>query len=264
MGDFKQTDVAGLFYSNNPTELEVQIDNFLKVECTPGDRPQIIVAPHAGYIYSGPIAGSAYSPLVDLKNQIETVVVLSPAHRYYVEGIAIHSGDGFLTPFGPLEIDDSLRKHLISKFKEIQILDQAFEMEHGLEVHLPFIWKVFGPLVKIIPLVVGQSDFKLISSLLDDLTSKSNVYPIISSDLSHFHPYETACRIDKKTSEIIEESSYEKLHPDFACGYFSLRGLLDYARHFGLKARTLDLRNSGDTAGDKSQVVGYGAFGFYK
>ena len=137
-------------------------------------------------------------------------------------------------------------------------------MEHGLEVQLPFIWKSFGPKVKILPLVVGFSDEKLVSTLFEELFSKPGLFPIVSSDLSHFHSYETACRIDKKTSEIIEELSYEKLHQDFACGYYSLKGLLPFAKHFNLKAKTLDLRNSGDTAGDKSQVVGYGAFGFYK
>ena len=137
-------------------------------------------------------------------------------------------------------------------------------MEHGLEVHFPFIWKVFGPQVKITPLVVGLADFELVSSLFSDLVSKTGVYTVVSSDLSHFHPYEVACRIDKKTSEIIEDFTHEKLHPDFACGYFSIRGLLDFAKRCDLKAKTLDLRNSGDTAGDKNQVVGYGAFGFYK
>tara|TARA_Y100001954_G_scaffold239465_1_gene314354 strand:- start:4471 stop:5265 length:795 start_codon:yes stop_codon:yes gene_type:complete len=264
LGAFKKTDVAGLFYSENPKELEVQIFNFLKAEGPLEVPPQIIVAPHAGYIYSGPIAGTAYKALLDLKNRIETVIVLSPAHRYHVKGIAIHSGDGFLTPFGPLKIDDSLRKYFLKTYKEIQILDQAFDMEHGLEVQLPFIWQVFGPKVKIIPLVVGNIDFGFVSSLFDDFISKPNVYPIVSSDLSHFHSYEIACRVDKKTSEIIEEFSHEKLHPDFACGYYSLRGLLDFAKRSELTAKTLDLRNSGDTAGDKNQVVGYGAFGFYK
>ena len=264
MGTFKTTDVAGLFYPDEPSELEFQIDKFLNLNGLSGEIPQIIVAPHAGYVYSGPIAGAAYRPLLDLKSQIETVVIFSPAHRYHVKGIATHSGDGFLTPFGPLKIDELLRDHLLKSFKEVQLLDQAFEMEHGLEVHLPFIWKVFGPKVKIIPLVVGVSEFGTVSSLFDDLVSKTGVYPIVSSDLSHFHPYELACRVDKKTSELIEGLGHEKLHPDFACGYFSLRGLLDYARRSALKVRTLDLRNSGDTAGDKRQVVGYGAFGFYK
>ena len=264
MGAFKQPDVAGLFYPKEVGELELQVEKFMESSEVGIDSPKIIVSPHAGYIYSGPIAGSAYKTTTGLKNDIGTVVILSPAHRYPVKGISVHSSDGFLTPMGPLLIDVSLRKHLLKKFEGINILDVAFEMEHGLEVQLPFIWKSFGPKVKILPLVVGFSDEKLVSSLFEELFSKPGLFPIVSSDLSHFHSYEIACRIDKKTSEIIEELSFEKLHEDFACGYYSLKGLLPFAKHSNLKAKTLDLRNSGDTAGDKSQVVGYGAFGFYK
>ena len=264
MALFKKTDVAGLFYPEDESELDNQLEGFLKGPSNSGNKPCIIVAPHAGYIYSGPIAGTAYRSLFGLNNQIETIVIFSPAHRYYVNGVAVHSCDGFLTPSGPLLIDDSLRTHLLKNFKEIQVLDEAFDMEHGLEVQLPFIWKVFGAKVKIVPLVIGQVDSNFISSLFEDLISKTGVFPVVSSDLSHFHSYEAACKIDKQTSEIIEKLSYEKLHPDFACGYFSLRGLLPFAKRFNFEGRTLDLRNSGDTAGDKQQVVGYGAFGFYK
>ena len=136
-----------LIYPDDINELEGQLETFLSIPNVSEKEPQIIVAPHAGYIYSGPIAGTAYRPLIEIKNQVETVVIFSPAHRYHVKGIATHSSDGFMTPFGPLTIDDSLRKLLLNNFNEIQIVDRAFGMEHGLEVHLPFVWKVFGKLL---------------------------------------------------------------------------------------------------------------------
>ena len=261
--NLKQPDVAGLFYPDDKIQLGQMIDQFLEGDVPLTPPPRAIIAPHAGYIYSGEIAGNAYKILKSLKGKIKNIIIMGPAHRWPVQGIACHSANHFLTPLGPLELNQTLIDEIVEQFAPVKFCKEAFFMEHGLEVQLPFITKIFGEEVQIIPLVVGEISIKDISEIFDFFWTDQQNFFIMSSDLSHFHDYKTALELDQKTSRIIENLDAHQLKPDFACGFYSLRGFLNVAKKENLKVKTLDLRNSGDTAGDKSQVVGYGSYGFF-
>ena len=263
MRHLKKPDVAGLFYPDHEVELNQLLDQFLDSSIEDGPIPRAIIAPHAGYIYSGEIAGSSYKILKSLKGKIKNIILMGPAHRWPLVGVACHSATHFLTPLGLLEVNQTIRDNLINNFSDVNFCDQAFVMEHGLEVQLPFINKVFGNDIRIVPLIVGDISTQGASEIFAKLWNDPSNFFIVSSDLSHFHDYKTAVELDQKTSRIIENLDFECLNPNFACGFYSLRGLLHHSKQEGLKVKTLDLRNSGDTAGDKSQVVGYGAYAFY-
>ena len=255
----KFPNVAGSFYPSDSNELNLVIDNYLLKAKKLDFFPKAIIAPHAGYIYSGEIAASAYAQIKN-SEKIKKVAIFSPAHRYPVSGVATHSAQYFSTPLGNLKVDLQAIKEL-EKFEFINQENQAFVQEHALEVHLPFIQKVFTN-AKILPFIVGncsqQNSHKLMQTLLDQ-----NVFLIISSDLSHFHPDGEAQEIDLKTSSYIENLQAEKLSSSMACGVYPLIGIIELARANKLKILNVDLRNSGHTAGDKDSVVGYGSFIIY-
>ena len=261
MMHIKRPVVAGLFYPGTANELKATLGELMQVADAPaGERPHALIAPHAGYQYSGPVAAHAYATLAPWANAIRRVVVLAPSHRVGFRGIATSSADMFQTPLGDIPVDRAAVQR-IRGFSGVLTLDEAFAQEHALEVQLPFLQTVL-PAFDLVPLVVGEADSEDVSRVIDDLISPETLI-VVSSDLSHFLDYES-CRLrDRSTTALIESLREEEIGPHDACGAFPVRGLLKSARRHGWRVRTLDLRNSGDTAGDKSRVVGYGAYEFY-
>jgi AmmeMemoRadiSam system protein B len=222
--------------------------------------PKAIVVPHAGYIYSGSIAASAYARLVPARERIKRVVLLGPSHRVAFNGLAVSSADFFRTPLGKIPLDKKAIES-ITRLPQVQILDEAHRMEHSLEVHLPFLQSILVEF-SLIPIVVGDADSSQVAQVLEQLWGGEETLIVISSDLSHYHGYEIAQKMDRKTSNAIEALNPAGIGVDQACGRNPLNGLLVAAAHHGLRAMTLDLRNSGDTAGTRDRVVGYGAYVF--
>jgi MEMO1 family protein len=257
----RPTAVAGSFYPQNATQLNDMLDEYLSIKAVDVNPPKAIIAPHAGYIYSGQIAASVYSNVEKLKTQITRVILLGPAHRVYVKGIALASNSHFATPLGNVPIDTQALIEL-ENYPFVQFLDVAHEQEHSLEVHIPFLQKVLNDFT-LIPLLVGDAEPEQVATILDELWGGDETLIVISSDLSHFLDYETACKTDSNTTHLIENFEYQKIGPNQACGCMPMRGLLKLAREKNMNIQTLDLRNSGDTAGTKDRVVGYGAYALF-
>ncbi len=259
----RQPAVAGMFYPADPDELKQVVDGYLQEALARQENltemPRAIIAPHAGYVYSGPVAASAYARLIPFRDQIRRVVLLGPSHRVPFHGLATTSATHFQTPLGVIPIDRDTLEKLEQTFPQVVRLDEAHAMEHSLEVHLPFLQEVLGSFV-LVPLVVGDATPQEVSEVLESLWGDPHTLFVISSDLSHYHDYETARRMDTATSQAIEHLQPEAIGYDQACGRIPVSGLLDLARRHGLHAHTIDLRNSGDTAGPRDQVVGYGAY----
>jgi len=260
MTKVREPAVAGMFYPADPTQLADMIRQFLNDADSQGSCPKAIVVPHAGYIYSGPIAANAYHLLQGSAAAIKRVVLLGPSHRVPLLGLAASSADFFSTPLGEVKIDQVAIEPLINAGL-ITRLDAAHAMEHSLEVQLPFLQTVLGDF-HLIPLVVGDATPDQVSQVLEALWGGPETLIVISSDLSHYHDYKTAQRLDQATSQAIEELALEAIGSENACGRHPLNGLIQLAKDKGLNARTIDLRNSGDTAGSKDEVVGYGAYAF--
>ena len=263
----RQAAVAGSFYPGDPDELRQQVDSFFSQaqadDASLGhSQPKALIVPHAGYIYSGAIATSAYQLLLPFRKIIKHVVLLGPAHRVAVQGLALSNSNAFNTPLGNVVLDNE-RTALISTLSYVNYVDAAHQYEHALEVQLPFLQTVLDEFT-LVPIVVGQASAKQIAQVLDKLWGNKDTLIIISSDLSHFHTYNDAKKIDRTTVIAIEQLDEEKLHHDMACGSNPIKGLLHLAREKNLLVKTLDIRNSGDTAGDMKRVVGYGAFAFYE
>lgn len=252
--------VAGTFYPADPDELRRMLGRYLQAVPTGGGVPKALIAPHAGYIYSGPVAASAYARLKPVRGKISRVVLLGPAHRVGFEGLALHSADVFTTPLGDIPIDSDAIA-LIQNLPQVRVFDAAHVQEHSLEVHLPFLQETLGAF-KLVPVVVGDAGPRDVAEVLERLWGGAETLIVISSDLSHYHDYATAQRLDGATSQAIESLRYEDIRYDDACGRNPVNGLLYVARQRGLKSKTVDLRNSGDTAGPRHQVVGYGAYVF--
>jgi len=252
--------VAGLFYPDDPRELHTQIAGYLAAASASGTVPKAIIAPHAGYVYSGPIAASAYARLQPARGRIKRVVLLGPAHRVGFNGLALSGADYFQTPLGRITVDQEAIK-IISRLPQVHVMAAAHAQEHSLEVHLPFLQEVLGEF-RLVPLVVGDAEPVEVAEVLELLWGGPETLIVISSDLSHYHDYKTAQRLDRATSQAIEQLRPEAIDYDSACGRNPVNGLLHVAHKLGLKAKTVDLRNSGDTAGSRDRVVGYGAYIF--
>lgn len=248
--------VAGQFYPKDPKTLRADIKKYLaQARPSAATTPKALIVPHAGYIYSGPVAASAYRTLQGRKG-ITRVVLLGPAHRVGFSGLAAPSAAFFATPLGNIPIDQkSLEK--IAGLPQVLTLDQAHEEEHSLEVQLPFLQELLGDFV-LVPLAVGDAEASEVGAVLEALWEGPENLVVISSDLSHYHDYETARRLDEQTSQSI--LGLNGLNPEAACGRNPINGLLYVARKKNLRVQQVDLRNSGDTAGDKKRVVGYGAY----
>ncbi|MBI3775771.1 MAG: AmmeMemoRadiSam system protein B [Gammaproteobacteria bacterium] len=258
MATLRHPAVAGMFYPDNADELHAQLQALLAVAHVNGLRPKAIIAPHAGYIYSGPIAASVYAQLKPYAHEITRVVLLGPAHRVAVRGIAVPSVDLFAMPLGNIPIDHAALR-LIAGLPFVRTSDQAHAQEHSLEVQLPFLQEILGEF-SLVPLVVGEANPTQVAQVLERLWGGAETVIVISSDLSHYHDYATAQRLDAATSRAIEQLRFEDLNHDSACGCNPVSGLLYVARQRGLHAQALDVRNSGDTAGSRDHVVGYGAY----
>lgn len=260
MNNIRPPAVAGLFYPAEPQALHITLSNFLRATNSSGVIPKAIIAPHAGYIYSGPIAASVYALLTPQRGIIQRVVLFGPAHRVAFSGLALSSAEYFLTPFGKVAIDTTARQ-LLADLPQVLISDQAHVQEHSLEVQLPFLQEVLGEFI-LIPLVVGNANKEQVAEVIDRLWGGPETLIVISSDLSHYHDYATAQQLDAATSKAIEQLQPEAIHHDHACGRNPINGLLTVARRRGMTARIIDVRNSGDTAGSRDRVVGYGAYTF--
>lgn len=254
--------VAGRFYPADVTVLSQMTHEYLDTAVSPPTPkiPKAIIAPHAGYIYSGPIAGSAYKSLQDRCQQVTRVVLVGPAHTLRLRGLATVSVDAFASPLGNVAVDrEAVQKGLA--LPQVQSSDAAHAQEHGLEVHLPFLQTILESFA-IVPFVVGEATSTEVAEVLSLLWGDEETLIVVSSDLSHFYDYETAVKLDSQTAQAIVNLQPEKLGQGSACGRLPIQGLLHQANKHQLAAHQLDLRNSGDTAGSKDRVVGYGAFAF--
>lgn len=252
--------VAGMFYPGNPQDLKAEIDSYLEAAIDSGIKPKALIGPHAGTIYSGPIAASAYITLRSLKEQIKRVILLGPAHHVPVRGLAASSADIFETPLGEIPIDKDCLKDLMS-LTQVSYNDEAHAPEHSLEVHLPFLQEVLEGF-QLVPFVVGFTEPEEVAEVIDTAWGGPETLIVVSSDLSHYLPYERAKRVDQATTKAIEELRWEDLKNEQACGFYPICGLLKTAKKRHMKVTTVDLRNSGDTAGTREGVVGYGAYIF--
>lgn len=258
----RPTAVAGMFYPADPDELQQMVSDFLhEVPTDASPPPKAIVVPHAGYIYSGPVAASAYARLAPARDTIHRVVLLGPSHRVGFAGIASSSADYFHTPLGDVPLDHELQEQVI-RLPGVQRLDQAHQMEHSLEVQLPFLQEVLERFT-LLPLVVGDARPEEVATVLRTVWGGEETLIVVSSDLSHYHDYATAQRLDRATSHAIEQLDPWAIGHGDACGRTPLNGLLLVAKEKQLHAQIIDLRNSGDTAGPRDQVVGYGAYLFH-
>ncbi len=258
MTNLRTPAMAGAFYPADPAVLDRMVDDCMAAADVPPVPAKAIIAPHAGYVYSGAVAGTAYASVEHLGDRITRVVLLGPAHRWPFRGLAAPSADGLVTPLGVVPVDRTGIDAILG-LPDVQILDDAFEGEHSLEVHLPFIQRTF-PNAAVVPLVVGSCAPQAVDAVLQRLWGGPETMIVVSSDLSHFHDYDTARGLDLAASQAIEAAQPEKLTGDAACGFKPISGLLLRAQALDLRITTRDLRNSGDTAGDRRRVVGYGAY----
>jgi AmmeMemoRadiSam system protein B len=222
-------------------------------------KPKALIVPHAGYIYSGPIAASAYAALAQVSPIIRRVVLLGPTHRVAVRGLALPEDNTFSSPLGEIPLDeDAMRR--ISQLPQVSVSASAHAQEHSIEVQLPFLQAVLHEFT-LLPLAVGAASAEEVAEVLETVWGGEETLIVVSSDLSHYLPYDLAKRMDSSTTQSILHMQTGITH-DHACGATPINGLLLAAQRHHLTARLLDLRNSGDTAGSRDGVVGYAAFAF--
>jgi len=252
--------MAGLFYPADPARLREMIQGLLTQAHPGGAPPKAIIVPHAGYVYSGPVAASGFAQLGLGRARIRRVVLLGPGHRVAFRGLAVSSAEGFATPLGTIPVDLEAIDRILA-LDGVRRYDPAHEREHSLEVELPFLQETLEDF-RLVPIVIGEADPAAVAGVLDLLWGGEETAIVVSSDLSHYQEYGLAQRIDQATADAIVAMRQDAVDADAACGALPVRGLLAAALRHGLDARVLDLRNSGDTAGDRDRVVGYGAFAF--
>ena len=272
--DIRKPKVAGQFYPASPPELKKNIQKYFnQVESQDFAYNKLygVIAPHAGFIYSGAVA--AYSYQLIAKTKPARLIIIAPSHREFIEGFSIYPGQAYSTPLGEVNIDQELVDKITDNCSAVERNNAGHKEEHSLEVQLPFLQNVLEDF-SIVPIVAGNVDHEQVRELgsyLAELDKKSELCLIASSDLSHFHSYESARNKDRNLIEELKQFSTDKLikgHKDRsleACGMIPISVLLEYARELGdAKFMVLDYRNSGDTAGGKSRVVGYLAAAIYK
>jgi AmmeMemoRadiSam system protein B len=254
--------VAGTFYTADPVELRRSVEAML--EAAPASEgpvvPKALIAPHAGHVYSGPVAATAYRAAAGHGDRISRVVLFGPAHRHPVRGIAVPRADAFDTPLGAVPVDGAGREALTS-LTGVEVSDAPHTLEHSLEVHLPFLQVAFGD-VSLVPALVGAAHPADVAAAFDAVWGGEETLVVASSDLSHYYDAATARRLDRRTADVIVAGAIDELGPEDACGAGPVRGLLLAAERRGLRCSLLDLRTSADTAGPADRVVGYGAFSF--
>lgn len=260
MAQIRPPAVAGSFYPADPGRLRTIVSGFLAETSTGTHNAKAVIAPHAGYMYSGAVAGRAFSYISERTHPIERVVLIGPSHFVRFRGIAVPQARAFETPLGRVPIDgQSLAS--ISDLPFVLRSDAVHCPDHAIEVELPFL-QMLLPSFLLLPLLVGQARPKDVADALRLVWGGLESIIVVSSDLSHFHGCNAARRLDAATAEKIESGDWAGLGPDNACGYLSIAGLMIEAERRGLKAQRLALCNSGDTAGPRDQVVGYGAWAF--
>jgi len=263
--------VAGMFYPADARELRRAVRSFLAAAETARagtdrtETPKALVVPHAGYIYSGPIAGSAYAQLAARAGELSRIVLLGPSHRVPFTGLAYSAAATFLTPLGAVPVDQEAYAE-VRDLPQVRCYEAPFDGEHCLEVQLPFL-QLSLEAFRIIPFLVGAAATEAtgteeVAQVIARLWGGEETLILVSSDLSHYLDYEQTVAMDTETTRAIESLRPEAITPTQACGHIPLGGLLREAQRRGLKARTLDLRNSGNTAGPRDRVVGYGAYAF--
>ena len=266
MTNIRPAAVAGTFYPADAAVLIGTVDRLLAAAApaaTPASEGapalKALIVPHAGYVYSGPVAAPAYAQLRPFAAAIQRVILLGPAHRVAIRGLALPAVAHFATPLGIVEIDAEASA-AVRRLPQVCDSALAHADEHSLEVQLPFLQRVLGDF-SLLPLVVGDASGEMIAEVLDLLWSGPETLLVVSSDLSHYHPYNEARVIDRETADLIL-ARQPVIDHEQACGATPVNGLLLAARRRGLHPTLLDLRNSGDTAGDRRRVVGYAAFSF--
>ena len=252
--------VAGMFYPGDPDRLRMHVLDLLADVAASKVMPKALIAPHAGYAYSGRVAAAAFATLRDSAHTIMRVVLIGPAHYVHMRGIAAPTVDAFETPLGRVPVD----AEALSTVADLQFViraDAPHAPEHALEVELPFLQTLLSSF-QVVPLIVGDAAPQDVARLLQQLWDGPETLIVVSSDLSHYHDYETARRLDAATAATIENGDWASLGPNQACGCLAVAGLLVETGRRGIKARRLSLCNSGDTAGSCDRVVGYGAWMF--
>jgi MEMO1 family protein len=256
--------VAGTFYPADRTALERQLALFLSEAANDAPAPAVpkaIIGPHAGYDYSGPVAARAYTRLAAARGKISRVVLIGPSHYVAFRGLAVDTAEAWAMPGGtvPLDTEAIARLRALPMVGE---LDAAYQREHALEVHVPFLQHVLGEF-RLVPIVAGYAPPEAVAAVFDALWGGPETLIVVSTDLSHYLDYAACRRLDQSTAEAIERMD-TALTPTQACGAVPTRGLLLAARQRGMTIERLDLRNSGDTAGPRDRVVGYGAWALYE
>ena len=251
--------VAGLFYPADSRQLALDVQQLLTAAYQQVMSPKALIVPHAGYIYSGAIAASAYATLYPIATHIRRVILLGPTHRVMVRGLALPTSDAFDTPLGQIMLDAAAADAIVH-MPQITINELAHAQEHSLEVQLPFLQSMLTDFT-LLPLAVGTASSEEVAEVLDTLWGGDETLIVISSDLSHYLPYTTAQRVDGETVDSILKLR-QPIEHDHACGGTPISGLIVAARKHNLTPRLLDLRNSGDTAGSRDKVVGYTAIAF--
>jgi MEMO1 family protein len=271
--EIKNPNVAGQFYDSNPKRLASQIDEFLNTaKVQPSDKDiRILIAPHAGYIYSGWVAAYSYKAVSQLP--VNTVIIIAPSHYFGFSEAAVWKSGIFKTPLGNVAVDDVLSAQLLAATSKFVNDPKVFEQEHSLEVQIPFIQRTF-PTAKIVPIIMGQSSFPTCQEIAQKLNQvigvRKDVLVVVSSDMSHFHTDQEARAMDHATLTAVEKMNAQyfwqqcHLRKMEMCGFVPVSTAMLLAQDMGLHPQILQYANSGDVTGDKNRVVGYGAVIFYK
>lgn len=253
--------VAGLFYPRDPQELRATVAALLAGRKVSPRPPKALIVPHAGYVYSGDVAAQAYASLGLAARALRRVLLLGPSHREWFRGLAVPTVQAFATPLGTVSIDTAAVSRLCA-LPAVVRSDAAHALEHSLEVQLPFLQHL-APSAEIVPVVAGDASSNEVAAVIEELWDGAETLIVVSSDLSHYHTYRTARALDGATAQAIVGGRADLL-AEQACGCVPINGLKLAVGAHGLRAAVLDLCNSGDTAGDKQRVVGYGAFAFFE
>ncbi len=257
-GSVRPPAAAGTFYPRSASRLAGEVDRLLKeAEPWSGARPWGVVVPHAGYRYSGPVAASGYATVRPWVETTSRVVVLGPAHFVPLEGCAVPVSGAWRTPLGDVPVDPELRE--LARCAGCVLDDGPHAPEHALEVQVPFLQRLLGSALRILPIAVGRATPGEVAGVLGSVGRQADLV-VVSTDLSHYEDLASARAHDRRTAEAILALDADAIGPWEACGAYALRGAIAFARAASMEIQLLDLRTSGDTAGDPERVVGYGAF----
>ena len=257
----KEPSVAGTFYTNDSEALKIQIETFAKENKNKYEyKTRAVIVPHAGLIYSGRLA---YEGISQLNNEIKNIFIFAPAHRVAFDGIALSSFDKWRTPLGEIEVNQEINKELTEKYSNVDFNDNAISPEHSIEIQVPIIQSLFND-VKITPILIGRSDFKIVFDILSEYYNDKQNGFIISSDLSHFLTHENAKKLDNQTALMIETGKTAGFSYEQACGALGIAGLVEFANKNNYSLIRIDMTNSSSSTKDKSSVVGYGSWFLYE